>query len=76
MKLVSPVIAVRPSDNIVAMLHDLATEIEQDPDAFQNVFVVIEHSDSDETDVRGFGPCDDPYRAAGILLAAARDVAP
>jgi len=70
-----PPIVIRPADNIAAMLRALADELEAGTD-IQNVFLVIEHEDDDETDVRSFGPCDDLYRAAGILSRAVRDVLP
>ncbi len=68
-------LSIRPADNIVAMLRDLANQIEQGMDAL-NVFLVIEHEDDEEADVGCFGPCDDPYRAAGVLMRGARDVLP
>lgn len=68
-------IQLRPADDIVAMLRQLADDIEAGEDAL-NVFLVIEHAEDDDTDVRSFGPCDDPYRTAGILMKAARDVLP
>ena len=67
--------ALRPADDIVAMLRELADEIEQSGNVL-NVFLVIEHEEDDESDVRCFGPCDDPYRAAGVLSKAVRDVLP
>lgn len=70
-----PPIVIRPADNIAAMLRALADEVEAGTD-IQNVFLVIEHEDDEETDVRCFDPCDDPYRAAGILSRAVRDVLP
>ncbi|MCI1142158.1 hypothetical protein MOP88_07365 [Sphingomonas sp. WKB10] len=75
MKLVLPT-PLRPADDIATMLRALADEIEQASDVL-NVIVVIERDDAEEAaDVRGFGPCDDPYRAAGILSKAVRDVLP
>lgn len=68
-------LSLRPADNIVAMLRQLADEIEQGSDTL-NVFLVIEHGDDEEADVRCFGPCDDPYRAAGVLLRGAKDILP
>ena len=66
---------IRPADNIVTMLRELADEIEQNGSAL-NVFVVIEHKDDDDPDVRCFGPCDCAYRAAGVLTKAVRDLLP
>ena len=75
MIIVSTPIAIRPADNIAQMLRELADEIESNTDVV-NVLLVIEREDDEVIDVRGYGPCDDPYRAAGIFTRAARDVLP
>ncbi|KAA9009657.1 hypothetical protein F4U94_22805 [Sphingobium limneticum] len=69
------VVGIRPADNIVAMLRDLADEIEQVGNV-ANVFIVIEHESDDDTDVRCYGPSDCAYRAAGVLTKAVRDLLP
>jgi hypothetical protein len=70
-----PVTTIRPADNIAAMLRALADDVEAGADIL-NLFIVIEHEDEDDADVRVFGPCDDPYRVAGFLTKGARDVLP
>lgn len=66
---------IRPANNIVAMLRDLADEIEQVGNA-TNVFIVIEHETDDDADVRCYGTTDCAYRAAGVLTKAVRDLLP
>jgi len=66
---------IRPADNIVTMLRELADEIEQNGNTL-NVFVVMEHEHDDDPDVRCYGLCDWAYRAAGVLTKAVRDLLP
>ena len=69
----SIVTPLRPADNIPAMLRKLADRIEAHPVA--NVFLIVEGDDADD-EVLGYGRCDDPVRAAGMFIKAARDVLP
>ncbi len=66
---------IRPANDIVAMLRDLADEIEQVGNV-ANVFIVIEHETDDDADVRCYGPSDCAYRAAGFFTKAVRDLLP
>jgi len=66
---------IRPADNIVAMLRQLADDIEEN-EGVANVFLVIERDYDEDLDVRCFGPCDCQYRAAGVLTKAVRDILP
>ncbi|MEC3910080.1 hypothetical protein U5A82_06200 [Sphingobium sp. CR2-8] len=70
-----PPTSIRPADDIAAMLRGLADDVETGADIL-NLFIVIEHEEEDDADVRVFGPCDDPYRVAGFLTKGARDVLP
>jgi hypothetical protein len=75
----SPILTYRGWDmitlaDIPAMLRKLADRIEAEPVA--NVFIVLEEADTDDVDVYGYGLCDDPFHAAGVLIKAAREITP